>query len=374
MADDKKAKRSFERRDGVLNDDYTDESGRDMRMYKPDLPPDGDERKERLRKIEGGNHEAQYSMHFDDSPDVLEAILKGIEAGEAPSIDLLKHVDDPRVRPLILEASKRAQIEERGSENALQLVGMVGGEGATDILREKMRVLAADPSTWIDDSFFNSRAGVLKTVCEGLLRLDPQATDAADLLVRLFDHPCAFNRRRAAAMAAGVYERTSHTEANRALRRRFEQLAESDDDELFLEAAPAMVWVVNEEFEERCTKIFENGSPEVQDSVLHALSQAAIPFPGKSFALVLRAIEQATTLRRKTDLAGSFGRFLPASIAEDLARPALADESPSLRLQGCGLLHYLDPDTAKELATEALADEPDPYIIVELKKAAGLKA
>jgi hypothetical protein len=59
---------------------------------------------------------------------------------------------------------------------------------------------------------------------------------------------------------------------------------------------------------------------------------------------------------------------VPLVTLENFARRGLAHEAPSIRRNAMGLLHHLRADTARDLAAEALTDEPDPALRRQLEE------
>jgi hypothetical protein len=72
--------------------------------------------------------------------------------------------------------------------------------------------------------------------------------------------------------------------------------------------------------------------------------------------------------RVAVQIAAYLGGDVPAALRADIAKRALADDSPSLRRGGAALLRDLDPDIARGLAEAALVDEPDPLLRKRLEE------
>jgi hypothetical protein len=88
-------------------------------------------------------------------------------------------------------------------------------------------------------------------------------------------------------------------------------------------------------------------------------------------ALLLEHLPRESWLRSAAHIAACLGKDVPAEIRADIAKSALANDSPSLRRLGMALLSGLDSDTAQALADAARVDEPDPLLQKTLERLAG---
>ena len=75
-------------------------------------------------------------------------------------------------------------------------------------------------------------------------------------------------------------------------------------------------------------------------------------------------LEREPSLRLVAEFANATARLVSTEWLRDVARRALADDSPSLRYDGLLLSEHLDDEARDGLAREALRDEPD----AELKR------
>lgn len=100
---------------------------------------------------------------------------------------------------------------------------------------------------------------------------------------------------------------------------------------------------------------------------MNKLSQ--LPYgSGWALALIRDRLPNETSLRLRVTIARMLGRLVPDDERLMIARAALADESPSLRLEGLSLLRELPSALAGDAAGAALKDEPDPIIKERLQR------
>ena len=270
------AKRAFERRDGLVIDSYEDPPGQKCTYQGPASKlGESPDRAPILAAIAGEEGEAPYrgtvAPMGDRSPELLESLLRGLVAGNsAAPMSLVRFIDDPRVRPAILAAAEEAPPAE--SSNFVQVVGIVGGRGACEFLRKRLSTLAGDHAVMADDKFFNALAGSLACTAHALLGLDRDAEPAATELVKLFGHPCGFNRRSAIRKAADAFELQSHTEAMQILRTGLDRLIDSVENDEFIAAGPALVLTQPERFLQRCEQIIDAGDRAALPSTARSAS------------------------------------------------------------------------------------------------------
>lgn len=151
-------KRPFIRKDGVARDTFELPGGkrctRDLPLQTLDGPL-SDEQRSRARGSarqewdpEDGAHVLSWEQG--QSAETLEALLAGLAAGNfAAPMPLLRYVDNPAVRPALVEAVRRASPEHLA--NFAQVVGLAGGPGAKEALRERLTELMALPTTFDED-------------------------------------------------------------------------------------------------------------------------------------------------------------------------------------------------------------------------------
>jgi hypothetical protein len=359
------AKRVFERRDGQLFDRYELPSGKQctaqfsaQRLGEP-LPEEQLHAARESASQQLDRRSGAYVLRAEEKhADTLEALLAGLSAGNirAP-MTLLAYLDDPRVRPALVEATRLARPESLA--NVAQVLGIVGGPGAREVLRQRMEALLAAPETFEDSTFMNFTAGSAATVAKSLLGLDAEDIAAANCLCRLLTHPCANNRSNAAGCAAAAYRHGLKTEAMQRLAAALQPLVHNQDDELFLSAIEGLKALEPRAVIDRCVRLLDG-------EVNEPYSRAAIILVGlplwESADVLPRLIEWLSghrTHRVVLPIAGALGSLVPAELRLDLLRRALADDSPSQRWTAIRLLGSLPLGQRVELVSIAVADEPD---------------
>lgn len=366
-------KRAFERRNGLLIDHYLLPSGRQCTAQIPAQRVGEPLSEEQLRgaressKLGEDRRSGAYLLRQEPKTEAtLESLLVGLEAGNiAAPMGLLEYLDDPRVRPALVEAVRRAPSDSLG--NFAQVVGLAGGPGAKEALRGRMEELLASPATFADSSFFNFAAGGAAVVAESLLRFDADDTAAAQCLRRLFTHPCAQNRVSTAMHAASAYRHELKTEAMQLLESMLRPLLDEPDTDLFFAALPALEKIEPQATTERCLELLD-----AEDELMARAANALLHLPLTQSAVVPRLVEwisKQQAIRNALWVAFALGSLAPEDVRVDLVRRALADESPSLRWEAINCLRALERQQMMELARSALNDETDPALAKALEAA-----
>ena len=356
------AKRAFVRKRGVLSDSYEDPPGQKCKYSMPATMAGEELPEEQRAQILSDARLAvgsAYGMHEDRSPELLGSLLEGVAEFncDAP-MNLTRFLDDPRVQPALVHAT--ADVPASRLANFAQVVGMIGGPGAREVLRKRLDDLVQDPATFDDHAFFNHKAGSLVTTACSLLALEPDADAPADALLRLVEHPCGFNRRSACWNAATLVSKAPATSTPpvRRLRTAIVAIANTtDDDDLFLYVCDAShAHLVRD----RLQKLLTHESYDLRHRAIIALSRG--PDSTWGLARLRERLPHEPSLRLRFSIARSLAPLLPPSDLTALLDEALANESPSLRFQAIGLLDALPKPAASEVAARALADEPDPAL------------
>lgn len=361
------AKRSFQRSRGILRDEYTNPEGRrhveeTTASLVGETLSDAD-RAQGLADVFSGDAGAQFRgvhrLADDRSSEYLESLLAALATGSSAAPNaLLQFLDDKRVRPALVAATRRAPAADLA--NFAQAVALAGGHSAIAVLRDRLAELLNSPHTFEDDPFFNAVTGSLVTVAGGLLRLGADEEQAAAALARVVrEHPCAFNRRSAAYEACEALEQPHSPEATRALESILAEQLVTDDPEMFTTVAPTLVKTREGQVLGRCRELLGHASSEIRTGASFALQKMKTP---KANALLLEHLHREPWLRAAAQIAAHLRTDAPASLRTAIARKTLADDSPSLRRGGVALLRDLDPEIARSLAEEALVDEPDPLV------------
>lgn len=364
------AKRRYARRRGEAVDDYEDPPGRKVTHVLPQVMLGevlSDDERDAAIAAAASARGSSYPLRGDASPEVLDALLEGLQRfnWSAP-MALLNFLDDPRVQPALVEAAGHCDASELA--NIAQVCGFVGGPRAREVLTARVEELAALTETFADHAFFNDKAGALATASRALLGLQPDADLAADALLRLFDHPCAFNRRSAFSLATSLVRRSSATSTS-AIRRLTLALraAEDDaDDELFLILLPARR-PGDMSYRPRLERMLAHDDIDIRQRSIGDFSQAHI-LSAWSLARLRDRLADEPSLRLRLQIAATLGPLLDERELARHVTEALEDESPSLRHAAIGLLRCLPIAVATELAERALVDEPDPALARMLRE------
>ena len=359
------SKRPFVRRGGTLIDDYEEPAGK---KYSWEMPASMlgetlsvEERNEVLSRTRTARGSA-YAMHSDRSPELLDALLAGLEnLNMGNPMPLTMFLDDARVQPALVNATRRAPAGELA--NFAQVLGMIGGPGSRDVLRERLQELAVDGETFDDDPFFNAKAGSLATTACSLLALDPDADAAAAALLRLFEHPCAFNRRSAYRDAASLVRRAraGRTGPMRRLADAIAVASNTDDEQLFLFLCQVGHGPAALAHRDRLERLLCDASLDTRDSVVNVLVQPPLLSVWSLVCLRDRLPHEPSRRLRRT-IAAHLGSLLTPDDLAALVEDALADESPSLRYRAVDVLEQLPGRVAAQIASRSVIDEPDAGI------------
>jgi hypothetical protein len=370
------AKRAFQRSAGILRDEYTNPEGRKHVEVSPASlmgePLNEADRAQGLADVVSDDSRAQFrgvhSLSGDRSSEFLEGLLAALEGGSAAAPNaLLPFLEDPRVRPALVAATRRAPAAELA--NFAQALALAGGDAASAVLSERLRELVDAPETFKDDPFFNSVTGSLVTVAHGLLRLGSDQDEAAMVLARVVrEHPCGFNRRSAAYQIGEALDEDLPQETRRLLEGVLAEQLASTDPQMLATVAHTVAKSSPDLVLAKCRELLNDPSSEIRSPVAAALERIGDP---RARALLLEHLPREPWIRSVAQIAAYLGKDVPAALRADIAERALADESPSLRRVGMTLLYGLDSDTARALADAARVDEPDPLLQKTLERLAG---
>jgi hypothetical protein len=191
------------------------------------------------------------------------------------------------------------------------------------------------------------------------LFLDAEDREAAEALVRLFDHVCPSNRRGAVWAAAEALEHHKglRTGPLRDLRARLSALVDTADDDVFCVLAPAL-WDVDARVSARMSRLLKSRSVAKQQSSVSALEKvqfSAWPLLIKWASRPRDPVLVLTTL-------GPHLRLLPDARRAEIAVAGLAHTSPWIRHEAASVLGSLDETVAAKHARAAMKDEPEPII------------
>ena len=310
---------------------------------------------------------------------LLEIVLERLERGDGfAALSLAEHyTDSADVRAALVAAARAAAVDDEGQVRTLtllsQALGVVGGRDAADELERLVALLAADERTRAAGAQHNVYACALATAAEALLDLRRDRRPAAEALVTLLDHPCAFNRQQAAAMISRFlpFLVATKTSSAKTLRAGLAPLIDSEDDRQFLAAIPGLLachQARDAELMRRCERLLLGDDPELRHSAALALTRVPPPNAVWALPMLIRALPAASSLEQQLELTRHVVELAPPIFVERLTRRALADESPMVRREGIYLLGFVPWGVAQALAAEALEDEPDPALEQQLRR------
>lgn len=300
----------------------------------------------------------------------VRAWTKRLLAGEWSALEnVVEHRDFPGVRDALVAAA--AVLPE--GEIVTTALGRVGGAGAREVLWRELAALVGRRETFRAAPHSNPAATRLTGLARDLLRMDPEAVDAAFALVRLFKHPTPYHRMYSAWNAAELYAGWSapRTAAHGVLRAGIAPLARTRDAEVFVKVIPALWEMDPDATRARVALTLKHRDPWVRHEAAQQSLKARWPGTWELVALVVAWLETEPSLRLVAEFANATARLVRTERLVDIAALALADESPSLRHDGLLLLGHLDDNTRNGLAREALRDEPDADLRRALRRVSG---
>ena len=301
------------------------------------------------------------SVGRDTKPASVDELLSSLREGIAVAPGaLVPFAGDPRVRAALLEEARTCPPERLA--NVAEAVAALGGPQAVEVLRHWLHRLAEDPTTFEDASFFNWKAGSLTSVAGGLAALGTHTADALEALRRLLRHPCRANRKTAAARLADVTTSLAAEWQKTALAD-LEACYSSDDPAMFACVAPAFVGSREGAVFDRCEALLSSEDSAVRELAAVALQKMEHP---RATSLLEQQLPRESSLRLAVRIAAQLGPKAWSASRIEIARRALADESPSLRLAGAAVLRTMQEPEARSVAKAALADEPDAWIRSQL--------
>jgi HEAT repeat protein len=175
---------------------------------------------------------------------------------------------------------------------------------------------------------------------------------------------CGFNRTTAVRKAAKELARHEHlrTKPLRDLRAKLTALIDTPDDDLFCALVPAVWRDKDKRVPERLSRLLRSRSRKKQQIALSALRK--LEYEG--WPLLMEWASQPRDHLLVLSTLGPNLRLLPDARRAEIAKRALADESPTIRYEGAEVLSTLGPTMAAKLARQALKDDPDPLIRTKL--------
>jgi hypothetical protein len=364
-------KRTFEERNGYLVDRYKGDDGGPVEAHLPltSFEPANEDCREAaiaaLRSGAGPYCGTLIDDGDDGSREYCDALLQALDNGAVFGVPhaLLRHLRDERVPAALVEALKHA--DGGRLSNLAQVVGIAGGPGVLNALRDWNERLAGDEATFLDAKFCNRFASDLATICEAQLRLNPDEFAAAVALRRLFEHPVGLNRRTAVRGAAEVCGGDLKTAPILHLRKGLEQLVDGTDNVLFLAALPGLAGAPRSVVIQRVEALALCDDPGTVRQAATALCSCTF-LRRERTRILSECLATDPSPRIALYLAGWLAGGLEWDQVSERVQRALADESPSLRNDAIGLLTRMPSGQAVGLAREAISDEPDPRLRTRL--------
>jgi hypothetical protein len=367
-------KRQFERRGIYLFDSYEDSPGVPVHcqilaaLYGEDQLLDEERRRLALETIGAGEWppDANLLQLKQPPPELMQALLHGVAAGNTmAALTITLHVDDPRVRPALAEATRRVGIERLSA--FADALGRVGGPSAEAVLLERFGELLGDLKTSSAASISNAKADVLVGVAAALLSLNPQQLSAARAIVQLLEHPREVTRQAAARAAVEVGRRDMLTDAMRELWAAVDKLADAEDAEIFLHVAPALRLDRIHVVLPRMGRLLHEGDYHIVNLAARALTRVPSPYTAEALAVLTRWISTERPLGLAMWVASLVAPFLSEQFIVELTCRGLASESPSLRKEALYLSQELRSEVARALLENALVDEPEVLLQKRLR-------
>lgn len=324
---------------------------------------DADDRAYRLTQVRSADLGGLSAMALQNekSPEVLDALLAGLAAGNSEATEGLgTHVEDPRVRPALIRALDSPKYDRRAVGNIAQLVGFVGGKGALPALRRHLAKQARWPRTGKDSENLSRTRGVF---ADAILRLDPDDTAAARVLVSLIDDPRWFVSWFAIYLATNHLERPLATTAHGLLARRLERLLDEGSARAVLAGGMFLVRAHPERVLRLVEPLLDHDDWSERMKAAYFLARPEAHGDGTSFRRLLTWVRSQPLLVvlqvAETETAAA---RMPPPMLLTIVRRALADPSPWLRHRATNLLPHVPRPTARLLARRAIGTEPDPAL------------
>lgn len=368
------AKRQF-RREGIYVIDRAEEPDEDYvylipaRMFGESEIVDEAGREETLRKIRSGIDVGSIEEIGPELPqeEMLDVLIEGIGADNG-SIALdaaLRFRRHQRVQAALAAAVSRVPLG--ALPDFAQALGIAGGPDATATLRARLDEAMQQPACFAFARFNNPVAYSAIVAARSILRLEPDALDVAQILVRFFEHPCESNRRYAVTAAVDVCSRGGDTAAEEHAAAGLMKLLDSTDPQVFLRASPWLARVRGSDIVVKCERFLYNEDKGLRSDAQHALSNMPPPSSAQALAAIARWVPHAAPLSLALQAAGTVRDLLATSVLVGVARRGLASASPMLRHHALYLLDALPDALRRALVEEALRDEPEGILRRKLR-------
>lgn len=293
--------------------------------------------------------------------EALTLALRRIREGDTRFAFCLRSFpEDRRVRQVALEALRYAPPNEIAS--VVEAIGTLGGPGSRSGLerrfhREVRRKLPP------------RRNELARALAGALLRLDPQAEDAARLLASGLRSHSWRVRQSAARHLKNVLNPHLKTSAMALLQAPVRQIVDERDWETAFIMADAIWLLAPEPFQHMCLEAIAQGAPHGPWASLGAAELIRHGGP-RYLAEVLDWLRHRASADDSLSIAGMLGSALPESELVRLAKKGLSDSSPFIRWLTIGLLETQKRRAAtrmKQILKAALAHEPEQELRLNLE-------
>jgi len=281
----------------------------------------------------------------------IEEVLADLEDGHRfDHASVLANHDDPRLRPALISALTSAAADKLRPLAAT--LGRLGGEGALEALHACLTSLRQGEAREKDT---RSQA----RVAQAILSLDPDCTEASDILIDLLDGSIG---AVAKVLAAESRRPPMLTQAHQRLRVALRQYSDGANVRQFCIALPALVQDNTYAALSKCADLLTSSERTTRERVGGALSQLIFSASNQSVLVVLRSwLEEEADVRLLLECARP--PAVSTSRAESIIRSGLGHSSPSIRDRAAKrLVEELTPASGRRLLKEALLDEPDPFL------------
>jgi len=288
--------------------------------------------------------------------EALSLALRRIRAGDLRfSFCVDADPKDRRVRKIALEALPRATGQD--FVHLIKAIGTMGGPGALDELRRRFR------------RALRQRDDMARVLAGALLRLDPQAEDAARFLASRLRNRDWRVRQPAAKELQNALNPHLKTEAVALLEAPIRQIIRERDWEAAFIMADAIWILAPDPFRRWCLQGIAKRKRRAPWAGLGAAELIRHDGP-RHLAEILDWLRHRASADDSLVTAWQLGSALPEPELLRLTKAGLSHPSPFIRWLTTGLLNTQSPQAVarvRRLVTSALADEPEQDLRLELQ-------
>jgi hypothetical protein len=304
----------------------------------------------------------------DKSPRFLEWLLESCENDALHSKSslcyaLLQFKNDSRVFPALLRSAGKCPDEY--FSNYAGLLGIFGGLEAKTILKDKFHNLKNNPQTFAKFKDWNDIGFSLLDICENLLKLEPDNTEAAECLAKLSRHPNSFNQEIAVVRISAFFKNHfiyQHSEIRDIFVNALKSLSKTNNVRLFGYLLPFLFQSNPDKTYERFKKLYLKCNREDRYNQLAFHLIYSVENSLYWISKLVRELPTEETEYFRDYLNSNFVRPITNEEIFDSVRRDFDSESPYKRLYTVEKLKHLDKENAYGLLKNALAAEPDGFI------------